>query len=63
VRVGIPTEVEDNEYRVAITPSGVHELAARALAPGVNLVAGDVVIAPVAEAHGLPAVDPHAVLP
>jgi alanine dehydrogenase len=29
VRVGIPTEVKDNEYRVAITPAGVHELAAR----------------------------------
>ncbi|MGH8827515.1 MAG: alanine dehydrogenase, partial [Jiangellaceae bacterium] len=24
--VGIPTEVKNNEYRVAITPSGVHEL-------------------------------------
>ncbi|MDQ1747536.1 MAG: alanine dehydrogenase, partial [Frankiaceae bacterium] len=27
MRVGIPREVKDNEYRVAITPSGVHELA------------------------------------
>jgi alanine dehydrogenase len=26
VIVGIPREVKDNEYRVAITPSGVHEL-------------------------------------
>jgi alanine dehydrogenase len=26
VRVGIPREVKDNEFRVAITPSGVHEL-------------------------------------
>jgi alanine dehydrogenase len=26
VRVGIPREVKDNEYRVAITPAGVHEL-------------------------------------
>jgi alanine dehydrogenase len=25
VRVGIPREIKDNEYRVAITPSGVHE--------------------------------------
>ncbi|TDE00246.1 alanine dehydrogenase, partial [Jiangella asiatica] len=24
--VGIPTEVKNNEYRVAITPAGVHEL-------------------------------------
>src|SRR5437763_16006735 len=26
VRVGIPREVKDNEYRVACTPSGVHEM-------------------------------------
>ena len=26
VKVGIPREVKNNEYRVAITPSGVHEL-------------------------------------
>ncbi|MGM0386034.1 MAG: alanine dehydrogenase [Actinomycetota bacterium] len=28
MRVSIPTEVKDNEYRVAITPVGVHELVA-----------------------------------
>ncbi|MGH8997046.1 MAG: alanine dehydrogenase [Acidimicrobiales bacterium] len=28
MRVGIPAEVKDNEYRVAITPAGVRELAA-----------------------------------
>jgi alanine dehydrogenase len=28
MRVGIPREVKDNEYRVAITPSGAHELVA-----------------------------------
>jgi alanine dehydrogenase len=27
MKVGIPTEVKNNEYRVAITPAGVHELA------------------------------------
>ncbi len=27
MRVGVPKEVKNNEYRVAITPSGVHELA------------------------------------
>src|SRR4028118_2088813 len=27
MRVGIPKEVKNHEYRVAITPSGVHELA------------------------------------
>jgi len=26
VRVGVPREVKDHEYRVALTPSGVHEL-------------------------------------
>jgi len=29
MRVGIPTEVKDHEYRVAITPAGVHELVSR----------------------------------
>ncbi|MGZ4507371.1 MAG: alanine dehydrogenase [Blastococcus sp.] len=29
MRVGVPTEVKNNEYRVAITPAGVHELVAR----------------------------------
>ncbi|MDP9219067.1 MAG: alanine dehydrogenase [Actinomycetota bacterium] len=28
MKVGIPREVKNNEYRVAITPSGVHELVA-----------------------------------
>jgi alanine dehydrogenase len=27
VKVGIPREIKDNEFRVAITPAGVHELA------------------------------------
>ena len=27
MRIGIPSEVKNHEYRVAITPSGVHELA------------------------------------
>ena len=26
MKVGIPREVKNNEYRVAITPAGVHEL-------------------------------------
>jgi len=29
VRIGVPKEVKDNEYRVALTPIGVHELVAR----------------------------------
>jgi len=28
MKIGVPTEVKNNEYRVAITPIGVHELAA-----------------------------------
>ena len=27
MRIGIPTEIKDDEYRVALTPSGVRELA------------------------------------
>src|SRR5580693_6732103 len=27
MKVGVPAEVKDNEFRVAITPAGVHELA------------------------------------
>ena len=29
MRVGVPTEIKNNEYRVAITPAGVAELAHR----------------------------------
>ena len=29
MRVGIPTEIKNNENRVAITPAGVHELVRR----------------------------------
>jgi alanine dehydrogenase len=29
MRIGIPREVKDNEYRVAITPAGVHEFTGR----------------------------------
>jgi alanine dehydrogenase len=29
MRIGVPSEVKDNEYRVAITPAGVHELTGR----------------------------------
>ncbi len=29
MRIGVPREVKDHEYRVAITPVGVHELASR----------------------------------
>jgi alanine dehydrogenase len=29
MKVGVPKEVKNHEYRVAITPSGVHELSRR----------------------------------
>jgi len=29
MKVGVPTEIKNNEFRVAITPSGVHELSSR----------------------------------
>jgi NAD/NADP transhydrogenase alpha subunit len=31
VKVGVPSEVKNHEYRVAITPIGVHELVAATL--------------------------------
>ncbi len=27
MRISVPTEIKNNEYRVALTPSGVHDLA------------------------------------
>ena len=29
VRIGVPREIKNHEYRVAITPAGVHELTRR----------------------------------
>ena len=29
MKVGVPKEVKNHEYRVAITPAGVHELSGR----------------------------------
>ena len=29
MKIGVPTEVKTEEYRVAVTPSGVRELVAR----------------------------------
>ena len=26
MRIGVPTEIKNHEYRVAITPAGVHQL-------------------------------------
>lgn len=74
MKVGIPREVKDHEYRVAITPAGVKELVSHghqvfveadadpALALGVNTVAGACTYAPVADAHGLDLTPLHEVL-
>ena len=29
MRIGVPTEIKDDEYRVALTPAGVRELTDR----------------------------------
>ena len=41
MRVGIPTEIKNNEYRVAITPAGVAELVRRGHDVLVQAGAGD----------------------
>jgi len=41
VRVGIPTEIKNNEYRVAITPAGVSELVRRGHEVLIQSGAGD----------------------
>jgi alanine dehydrogenase len=40
VKVGIPKEVKDNEFRVAITPAGVHELVTQGHDVVIELEAG-----------------------
>ncbi|MDA2811018.1 alanine dehydrogenase [Nocardiopsis sp. RSe5-2] len=40
MRVGVPREVKNHEYRVAITPAGVHELVARGHSVAVERGAG-----------------------
>jgi alanine dehydrogenase len=40
MRVGIPKEVKNHEYRVAITPAGVHELVSRGHEVAVEAGAG-----------------------
>ncbi len=41
VRVGVPTEVKPDEYRVALTPAGARELTERGHEPVVQAGAGD----------------------
>src|SRR5947199_8692371 len=40
MKVGVPTEVKNHEYRVAITPAGVHELTIRGHEVYVETAAG-----------------------
>ncbi|WP_017541111.1 alanine dehydrogenase [Nocardiopsis halophila] len=40
MRIGVPREVKNHEYRVAITPAGVHELVARGHSVAVERGAG-----------------------
>jgi alanine dehydrogenase len=41
MKVGIPREIKDNEYRVAITPAGVHELVRSSHEVVIEASAGD----------------------
>ncbi|SIT78282.1 alanine dehydrogenase [Microbacterium sp. RU33B] len=41
MRIGVPTEIKNNEYRVALTPAGVHDLAAAGHEVVVQRGAGD----------------------
>ena len=41
MKIGIPTEIKTDEYRVAITPAGVRELTARGHEVLIQAGAGD----------------------
>ena len=41
MRIGVPTEIKTDEYRVAITPAGVRELTSRGHEVLVQAGAGD----------------------
>ena len=41
MRIGVPTEIKDNEFRVAITPAGVHALTRRGHTVTVQVGAGE----------------------
>jgi len=49
MRVGVPTELKNHEYRVALTPAGTH-------GPAHHAHGGAVTCRPVDDAHGLAAV-------
>jgi alanine dehydrogenase len=56
VKVGIPKEVKDHEYRVGMIPAGVHALVQDdpGLYEGVNTYAGHITCQPVAESQNQP---------
>src|SRR4051812_23937841 len=41
MRIGVPTEIKDNEYRVGMTPSGVRDLASDGHTVFIQQGAGD----------------------
>ena len=49
MRIGVPTEVKDNEFRVAITPAGVHALTRRGHTVTIQAGAGEGASIPDAE--------------
>ena len=49
MRIGVPTEIKDNEFRVAITPAGVHALTRRGHTVTVQTGAGQGASIPDAE--------------
>ena len=49
MRIGVPTEIKDNEFRVAITPAGVHALTRRGHTVTIQAGAGEGASIPDAE--------------
>ena len=41
MRIGVPAEIKNNEFRVAITPSGVHALTRRGHTVTIQVGAGE----------------------
>ena len=55
MRIGVPTEVKNHEYRVALTPPGVHELVIEEMSAGLRPATPDnaPVLGPADELAGL----------
>lgn len=62
MRIAVPREIKNNEYRVGLTPSSVHELCAHGhevrVQAGFNVVEGRVTHAAVAQDLGYTWADP-----